>query len=50
MILKVAQMVLMAFGLVGWCIVGAVVLVLAPFIIGMLLIGAVIFEPDMEGY
>ena len=50
MILKVVQMVLMAFGLVGWCIVGAVVLVLAPFIIGMLLIGAVIFAPDMEGY
>ena len=43
MILKMIQMVLMMFGLVGW-------MVLAPFVIGMLLIGAVIFAPDMEGY
>ena len=50
MILKMIQMVLMVFGLVGWMVVGAVAMVLAPFVIGMLLIGAVIFAPDMEGY
>ncbi|MFI0399650.1 MAG: hypothetical protein ACH34X_11240 [Thiolinea sp.] len=50
MILKMIQMVLMMFGLVGWMVVGAVAMVLAPFVIGMLLIGAVIFAPDMEGY
>lgn len=50
MILKMIQMVLMMFGLVGWMVVGAVAMVLAPFVIGMLLIGAVIFSPDMEGY
>ena len=50
MILKMVQMILMAFGLVGWMVVGAVAMVLAPFVIGMALIGAVIFAPDMEGY
>lgn len=47
---NIALYVLMVFGLVGWCIAGAIALVLALFIIGMVLIGAVIFEPDMEGY
>lgn len=50
MVLNMLQMILMAFGLVGWVVLGAIALVLAPFIIGMLLIGAVIFAPDMEGY
>ena len=50
MILKLVQMILMTFELVGWMVVGAVALVLAPFVIGMVLIGAVIFAPDTEGY
>lgn len=36
--------------LIGWVIVGALVLVLSPFVVGMILIGAVVFAPDMEGY
>lgn len=42
--------VLMMLGIVGWVIVGVVALVLAPFVIGMILMGAVIFAPDTEGY
>lgn len=42
--------VLMMLGIVGWVIVGVVALVLAPFVIGMVVIGAVIFAPDMDGY
>lgn len=47
---NIALFILMMLGLVGWIIVGALVLVLSPFVIGMLLIGAVVFAPDMEGY
>lgn len=42
--------VLMMLGIVGWVIVGVVALALAPFVIGMLLLGAVVFAPDMDGY
>lgn len=42
--------VLMMLGIVGWVIVGVVMLVLAPFVIGMLLLGAYVFAPDMDGY
>lgn len=45
-----AIFILMVFGLIGWVIVGALVLVLSPFVIVMLLLGAVVFAPDMEGY
>ena len=47
---NIALFILMVFGLIGWVIVGALVLVLSPFVIGMLLLGAVVFAPDMEGY
>lgn len=47
---NIALFILMVFGLIGWVIVGALALVLSPFVIGMLLIGAVIFAPDMDGY
>jgi hypothetical protein len=47
---NIALFILMVFGLIGWVIVGALVLVLSPFVVGMILIGAVVFEPDMEGY
>lgn len=47
---NIALFILMVFGLIGWVIVGALVLVLSPFVVGMILIGAVIFAPDMEGY
>gem|GEM_PF-4229934 len=42
--------VLMMLGIVGWVIVGVIALALAPVVIGMLLLGAVIFAPDMDGY
>lgn len=42
--------ILMMLGIVGWFIVGVVALIVSPFVIGMILIGAVIFAPDMEGY
>ena len=45
-----ALFILMMFGIVGWVIVGVLALVLAPFVIGMILMGAVIFAPDTEGY
>lgn len=45
-----AMFVLMAFGIVGWVAIGLIALVTAPFVIGMVLIGAVLFAPDLEGY
>ena len=45
-----AMFVLMAFGIVGWVIAGLLALALSPFVIGMIVICAVIFEPDMDGY
>lgn len=45
-----ALFILMMLGIVGWIIVGVVALALAPFVIGMILMGAVIFAPDMDGY
>lgn len=45
-----AMFVLMMFGIVGWIALGLLVLAVAPFVIGMVLIGAVIFAPDLEGY
>ena len=47
---NIALFILMMSRLVGWVIVGALVLVLSPFVIGMVVIGAVIFAPDMDGY
>lgn len=40
----------MMLGIVGWVIVGVLALIVTPFVIGMFLIGAVVFAPDMEGY
>lgn len=40
----------MMLGIVGWVIAGLLALALAPFVIGMIVICAVIFEPDMDGY
>lgn len=45
-----ALFILMMFGIVGWIIVGVIALALAPFVIGMVILGAVIFAPDMDGY
>ncbi len=42
--------VLMMLGIVGWIIVGVLALALSPFVIGMIVICAVVFEPDMDGY
>lgn len=47
---NIALFILMMLGIVGWVIAGLLALVLSPFVIGMLLIGAVIFAPDMDGY
>ncbi len=47
---NIALFILMVFGLIGWVVIGLIALVTAPFVIGMVLIGAVVFEPDMEGY
>ena len=47
---EVAFFILMMLGVVGWVVIGLIALVTAPFVIGMFLIGAVVFEPDMEGY
>jgi hypothetical protein len=37
-------------GLLGWMVFGLLVLLLSPLIIGIVVIGAVIFAPDMDGY
>lgn len=36
--------------LVGWITVGGIALICAPFVIGMVVLGAHLFEPDMEDY
>lgn len=45
-----AIFILMMLGIVGWVIAGLLALVLSPFVVGMLVLGAVIFAPDMDGY
>ena len=42
--------ILMMLGIVGWFITGVAVLIVSPFVIGMVLVGAAIFAPDMDGY
>jgi len=36
--------------IVGWAVLGLIVLMLAPVIIGLVGLGAVLFAPDMDGY
>lgn len=45
-----AIFILMMLGIVGWVIAGLLALVLSPFVVGMLVLGAVIFAPDMDDY
>lgn len=45
-----AMFVLMMLGIVGWVAIGLIALAVAPFVVGMFLVGAVVFAPDMEGY
>jgi hypothetical protein len=45
-----AMFILMMFGIAGWIALGLLVLAVSPFVVGMILIGAVIFAPDMDGY
>lgn len=47
---NIALFILMMLGIVGWVIAGLLALVLSPFVVGMLVLGAVIFAPDMDGY
>ena len=47
---NIALFILMMLGIVGWVIAGLLALVLSPFVVGMRVLGAVIFAPDMDGY
>ena len=47
---KTGGFLLMTLGLVGWFLLGLLILALSPLIVGLVYAGAVVFGPDMEGH